>query len=459
MQKSMQFRVFLCIAVVVAALFYLYPTYVWYGKPQEERDMLEKQKDKMLGKILKLGLDLRGGMHLVLEVELDKVAEGMKKGDAMKRAKEIITNRIDQFGVSEAHITTQGEKWIVVQLPGVKDPERAIDLIGKTALLEFKIVDNREDMSAYLDEEGEFDESMLPEELELLNGKEDAKYLLKKEAEVTGADLKDARVEFGQFNMPHVAIEFNRDGAKKFAKVTEVNVERNLAIVLDDVVQSAPVIRTKIPDGNAIIEGNFTMEEARNLAIVLRAGALPAPVKIIENRTVGPTLGRDSIKAGLYACLMGMAIVLVFMALYYRLAGLIADMALLLNLVILMGAMALIHATLTLPGIAGIILTIGMAVDANVLVFERIREELSSGKTVRVAIDAGYEKALKTILDANVTTLIAAGFLFQFGTGPIKGFAVTLFLGIMISMFTSIILTHLVFDLVFTSRALKKLSI
>ncbi len=459
MQKSMQFRVFLCVAVVVAALFYLIPTYNWYSKPQEERETLEKQKDKMLDKILNLGLDLRGGIHLVLEVDVSKAPEDMKDKEVVNMVKEIIRNRIDQFGVAEPHITKQGERWIVVQLPGVKDPERAIDLIGQKALLEFKLVDNTARMSDFVDENGEFDETKIPEELELLNGKEDSKYLVKKEAELTGSTLKSAKIERNQFNMPHVAIEFNKEGADIFKKVTEANIERNLAIVLDGVVQSAPVIRTRIPDGNAIIEGNFTMDEATNLVIVLRAGTLPAPVKIIENRTVGPSLGRDSIQAGLYACLLGMAVVLVFMLVYYQLAGLIADLALFLNIIILMGAMAMIHATLTLPGIAGIILTVGMAVDANVLIFERIREELSSGKTVRVAIDAGYEKALRTILDANITTLIAAGFLFQFGTGPIKGFAITLFLGIIISMFTSIILTHLVFDLLFTGKVVKKLRI
>jgi len=259
--------------------------------------------------------------------------------------------------------------------------------------------------------------------------------------------------------MPYVAVDFNKDGAKKFAKITEVNIERNLAIVLDERVQSAPVIKSKIPDGHAIIEGNFTMEEAKNLAIVLRAGALPAPVNIIENRTIGPTLGRDSVRAGVLAGAIGLICSICFMAIYYRLSGLVADLALILNLIILLGTMAYLRATLTLPGIAGIILSVAMSVDANVLIFERVKEELRAGKTVRVAIDFGYQKAFGTILDSNVTTLIAAAFLFQFGTGPVKGFAVTLFWGIIISMFTAIVVTRMVFDMALTGRKVEKLSI
>jgi len=378
----------------------------------------------------------------------------------MERALEIIRNRVDQFGVSEPLIAHQGDRWIVVELPGVKDPERAIELIGKTALLEFKLVDDKMRTGDILDSEGKVDPQKIPAGYEVLPGKGETLFLVKKEPEITGAALTNARVRIGgQYNMPYVAIDFNKDGAGKFARITEVNIERNLAIVLDGQVQSAPVIKSRIPDGHAVIEGNFTMEEAKNLAIVLRAGALPAPVNIIENRTVGPTLGRDSVRAGVLAAGIGLICVIFFMVFYYSLSGLVADLALILNLIILLGMMAYFRATLTLPGIAGIILTIGMSVDANVLIFERIREELRGGKTVRVAIDLGYQKAFTTILDSNITTLIAAAFLFQFGTGPVKGFAVTLSLGILISMFTAIVVTHMVFDMVLAGRKVEKLSI
>ncbi|HUW23795.1 MAG TPA: protein translocase subunit SecD [bacterium] len=460
MQKSIQWKAILTAIIVILALAYLYPTYQWYSKSPEERVKLEERKDKILGKILKLGLDLRGGMHLVLEVDLNRLPEGTSPSDAMERALEVIRNRVDQFGVAEPLIARQGDRWLVVELPGVKDPGRAIELIGKTALLEFKLVNDGVRISEVLDSEGKVDPSKIPTGYEVLPGKMETLFLLKEEPEITGAALTNAKVEIGgQYNMPYVAIDFNKDGAKKFARITEINIERNLAIVLDGRVQSAPVIKSKIPDGHAIIEGNFTMEEAKNLAIVLRAGALPAPVNIIENRTVGPSLGRDSVRAGVVAAGIGLICVMLFMVIYYRLSGLVVNLALILNLIILLGMMAYFRATLTLPGIAGIILIIGMSVDANVLIFERIREELKAGKTVRVAIDSGYQKAFRTILDSNLTTLIAAAFLFQFGTGPVKGFAVTLSLGILISMFTALVVTHMVFDMVLVGKKVEKLSI
>ncbi|MCK4802757.1 protein translocase subunit SecD [bacterium] len=460
MQKSIQWKAILTAIIVILALAYLYPTYQWYSKSPEERVKLEERKDKILGKILKLGLDLRGGMHLVLEVDLNRLPQGTSPGDAMERALEVIRNRVDQFGVAEPLIARQGDKWLVVELPGVKDPERAIELIGKTALLEFKLVNDGVRISEILDSEGKVDPSRIPLGYEVLPGKGETLFLVKEEPEITGAALTNAKVEIGgQYNMPYVAIDFNKDGAKKFARITEINIERNLSIVLDGRVQSAPVIKSKIPDGHAIIEGNFTMEEAKNLAIVLRAGALPAPVNIIENRTVGPSLGRDSVRAGVVATGIGLICVMLFMVIYYRLSGLVVNLALILNLIILLGMMAYFRATLTLPGIAGIILIIGMSVDANVLIFERVREELRTGKTVRVAIDSGYQKAFRTILDSNLTTLIAAAFLFQFGTGPVKGFAVTLSLGILISMFTALVVTRMVFDMVLVGKKVEKLSI
>jgi len=467
MQKSIQWKAIITAIIVILALAYLYPTYQWYRKSPEERANLEKAKDKILGKILKLGLDLRGGMHLVLEVDLNRLPEGTAPSDAMERALEVIRNRVDQFGVAEPLIARQGDRWVVVELPGVKDPERAIELIGKTALLEFKLVNDGVKISEILDSEGKVDPNKIPAGYEILPGRREPEtlFLLKEEPEITGAALTSAKVKIGgQYNMPYIAIDFNKEGAKEFARITEVNIERNLAIVLDERVQSAPVIKSKIPDGHAIIEGNFTMEKAKDLALVLRAGALPAPVNIIENRTVGPSLGRDSIRAGVVAAIIGLICVMCFMVIYYKLSGLVANLAIILNLIILLGMMAylgrtFVRATLTLPGIAGIILIIGMSVDANVLIFERIREELRAGKTVRVAIDAGYQKAFRTILDSNLTTLIAAAFLFQFGSGPVKGFAVTLSLGILISMFTAIVVTHMVFDVILAGKRIEKLSI
>jgi protein-export membrane protein SecD len=266
---------------------------------------------------------------------------------------------------------------------------------------------------------------------------------------MTGASLINAKVQLGGgtgFGYPEVAIEFNDQGARQFSQVTETNINRNLAIVLDGTIQSAPTIRTRIPDGKAVIEGSFTTEEAKLLSTVLRAGALPAPVEVIEERTVGPTLGEDSIRAGLMSTLIGVGLIIGFMAFYYRGAGILTDCALILNLVLLLGSMSYFHSTLTLPGIAGIILSLAMAVDANVLILERIREELRAGKTTRMAIDLGYEKAFSAILDSNLTTLIAALFLFQFGTGPVKGFAVTLTIGILFSMFTAVFVTRTYYE-------------
>ncbi|MBN1823566.1 MAG: protein translocase subunit SecD [Endomicrobiales bacterium] len=457
-----QIKLALTVVFLGVALYFLYPTWEWYQLPQQEREQRERFKDKIVTKILNLGLDLRGGTHLVLELDVAKLEPGTNIAEAVDRAIEIIRNRVDQFGVAEPLITRQGERWIVVQLPGVKDPGRAKSLIGKTALLEFRLVESGtvlseivqklQDKGVRPDEISKFPEieKMVPKGFEILPGKEERYYLVKSTPELTGAYLVNAKVELGgQYGFPHVSLEFNKDGGRIFANVTEANVDRNLAIVLDGIVQSAPVIKTRIPDGRAIIEGNFTMEDSKLLATVLRAGALPAPVRIIEEITVGPTLGEDSIRSGVIASIVGFIMVVFFMIVYYRVSGLIADVALFLNFILLLGMMAYFHATLTLPGIAGIILSLGMAVDANVLILERIREELKAGKTPRLSVDAGYQKAFTTILDSNLTTLIAAIFLFQFGTGPIKGFAVTLTLGIVISMFTAIVVTKMIYEIVF----------
>lgn len=476
---------FVIIAVpILLSLYLLYPTVVWYQLPAQERQNREFNKDSLLGKILNLGLDLRGGSHLVLELQTEKLIakEGDHKAavtDALDRAIEIIRNRIDQFGVAEPLIARQGEKWIVVQLPGIKDPERAKELIGKTALLEFKIVDDSPAMENILTALRDKNISLssaaanpltLPQEIltlfptgyVLTAGREERFFLLKSTPEMTGAYLTNAKVQLGGgsgFGYPEVSIEFNSDGAKIFSRVTELNINRNLAIVLDGVVQSAPTIRTRIPDGKAVIEGSFSTEEAKLLSTVLRAGALPAPVNIIEERTVGPSLGEDSIRSGIWSCLIGICLVILFMAIYYKGAGLISNSALILNFLLLLAAMVYFKATLTLPGIAGIILSLGMAVDANVLILERTREELKNNKTVKMALDLGYNKAFTTILDSNLTTLIAALFLFQFGTGPVKGFAVTLTIGILISMFTAIFVTRTYYHWRLKSQNFNTLSI
>jgi len=438
---------------------------------EERRERAEKEKDPILGKALKLGLDLKGGTHLLLEVDSSKLDENVKIKDAVDRATEIIRNRIDQFGVAEPMIAKQGDRWIVIQLPGIKDPKAAKDLIGKTALLEFRIVNNSKEANEVLDlmrdknitpEEFRNNpsafpeiEKIMPEGASVFESKEGSSYYVLDKAVLTGASLTNAKVDFGgQFGQPVVSIEFNKEGGRIFADVTDRNRERNLAIVLDEIVQSAPVIRSKIPDGKAIIEGNFRADDARLLATVLRAGALPAPVNVIEERTVGPSLGDDSIRKGFGSALIGLIVVLLFMVVYYRLSGLIADIALVINLVILMAVMSHFQFTLTLPGVAGIALTLAMAVDANVLILERIREELAAGKTARVAVDAGYQKVFLTIVDTNLTSLIAAVFLFQFGTGPIKGFAVTLSIGLIISMFTAIVVTKLIYDFLFKENLL-----
>jgi len=542
---------------------------------QKERLSTEKL-DKYLDSVIKLGLDLQGGMYIVLEVDDSQLDDNSKK-DAPDRVMEILRNRVDQFGVSEPIIQRQGDKRIIVQLPGLADPERARELIGSTAQLEFRLVREQDELvrvlqdldrvlkgvtveGAVVDTSGVVTEeasdttaaqnqvaeeagdtaadsllavqseidSLLPtlpgagdldmpladisqdapftsyaiaqfdggivvderqfREVEALLGTEQAKramppnseffwgnkpqplqgggngrvlYLLEGRATLDGSTLIDAttRPDPDDPTMLNVGFRLNRQGAIVFSRFTGDNIGRRIAIVLDSKVRSAPVVQSKIPGGEGRITGLDDDEEANDVAIVLRAGALPAPVSIIEERTVGPTLGRDSIVSGTYAALGGFIIVMLFMVVYYRASGLLACAALIFNLVIVMAALAYLHASLTLPGIAGLILTIGMAIDANVLIFERIREELAKAKTVRSAIEAGYDRAFKTILDANVTTLITAAVLWQFGTGPIKGFATTLIIGIGASMFTALVCTRVVFDLITSRRQLRKLSI
>lgn len=404
---------------------------------------------------MKLGLDLQGGMHLLLEIDEAKLPKGMALNDAVDRGVEIIRNRVDQFGVAEPFIQKEGEKWIVVQLPGIEDPEGAKKLIGQTALLEFKLVDETGDVDKAI-------EGKIPENDELLYDRENRPLLVKKEALLTGDSLTNAiaKIGGGTFgNEPYVAIDFNDEGGSKFAKITGANVGKRFAIILDGKIYSAPVIRERIPRGRGTITGNFEMKEAQNLANVLRSGSLPAPLNIISENVVGPTLGSDSIKKGLFSGLIGIIAVILLMGFYYKFSGIIADIGLIGNIIYLMGAMAALNATLTMPGIAGIILTMGMSVDSNVLIFERIREELRAGKTVRASVDAGYKRALITIIDSHVTTLITSVILFQFGTGPIKGFAVTLSLGVLISLFTAVVVTKVIFDWRLSRGEVEQLSI
>jgi preprotein translocase subunit SecD len=522
--KNFSWKLILVFGVIVTAIIYVLPTFQPGLWPHNQ---------------INLGLDLQGGMHLVLEVDTAKAVEGqverisqevldqlkkerirkvsldridgtkitamindpeilekfnallkenfdfLKRSEkkdngvttvtmelieeesdqveklAVDQALETIRNRIDQFGVAEPDIRRQGEKRILIQLPGIKDTDRAKGLIGRTALLEFKLVDDARDVSAAV-------QGNVPAGREVLyRVDEDAEsgkiskipFLLKRRTLLTGASLTNARVDFDQFNIPFVSINFDKKGARVFERITGENVNKRLAIVLDDTVASAPVIQEKIAGGQARITGNFTLEEAKDLAIVLRAGALPAPVNILEERTVGPSLGADSIRKGIISMCIGGILVVLFMIFYYKGSGVIADVALILNIILIAGGLAAFKANLSLPGIAGIILTIGMAVDANVIIFERIREELTLGRTPRAAIDAGYERASLTIMDANVTTLIAAVVLFQFGTGAIKGFAVTLSLGVIASLFTALVMSRLIFDHILMGRKIKTLSI
>jgi len=407
------------------------------------------------------------------------------ENNAVEQSLEIIRNRIDQFGVTEPVIIRQGEDEIVIQLPGIKDPQRAINLIGDTAQLEFKAVadDSGLNLAELVDKavsSGQWQEgepirklnraiaSLLPpdtavyfeKEVDTQTGREFIRpILLENKILMTGDMVKNAQVRIGgTFNEPYVSLDMTSRGGKIFADITEKYTGQRMAIVLDDIVRSAPVIREKIVGGSAQITGSFTHEEAHDLAIVLRVGALPAPVDIIQNMTVGASLGQDSINKGLSSGVFGAILVLAFMIIYYRLSGIVANTALVLNILFLFTGLAILNATLTLPGIAGIVLSIGMAVDANVLIFERMREEYKLGKSVKSSIDGGFSKAFTTIVDSQVTTLITAMALFLFGTGPIKGFAVTLSLGIILNLFTTLFCSRQFFDTLTSRKKIKSLT-
>ena len=382
------------------------------------------------------------------------------KENAVSQALEVLRNRIDSLGISEPSLQQQGVNNIVIQLPGLKDRDRAIELIGPQAVLQFQLVNNNATPDSYnrLTEIVKYEEIWDKVTSKLISKRP---YVLEKKILMTGEFIRDARVRIDQQdNRPYVSLSFDSIGADKFAKITRRNVGRNMAIVLDDKVQSAPVIREAITGGEASISGQFTVEEADTLKIVLRSGSLPAPIEIREERTVGASLGEDSVNQGLNSLMIGSVLVLVFMIIYYRVAGFFAAVALIFNVIIIISVLGAFGATLTLLGMAGIVLTIGMSVDANVLIFQRIKEEIKRTENPRAAIQEGFGKAFRTILDANVTTLFAALALLQFGTGPIKGFAVTLSIGIIASMFTAIMVTRFFFDFVYLRRTkLRSLSI
>jgi len=561
-------------AVLLYSVWLLIPSVRFYTMSEDARAALsQEQREGYQDSSIKLGLDLQGGMHLVVEIDDTGLSDDAKR-DAMERVIRILRNRVDQFGVAEPIIQEQGDRRIIVQLPGLQDAERAKLLIGRTARLEFRLV--REDAEVYralqdlnvalkgvevvgstidstaagvtTDAEGQpldsldlaqsgtdttgSEASPFDTLLGKLPGSEDVEmplgaisedepftsylistyggaivaderyreainlllatpqaqavmprgsvflwaeeanpiegggtgrllYLTEKTPTLTGGNLVNAttRPNPDDPSTLNVAFQLDREGALIFSRFTGDNIGRRIAIVLDAMIASAPVVQSKIPGGEGRITGRFTDEEANDLAIVLRAGALPAPVEIIEERTVGPTLGRDSIVLGVRATIYGFVLVLLFMLIYYKGSGVLACVALVLNLIIVLAVLTQLRAALTLPGIAALILTIGMAVDANVLIFERIREELAKAKTVRSAIDSGYDRAFTTILDANLTTLITAFVLWQFGTGPIKGFATVLSIGIIASMFTALMCTRVVFEFVTSKWSLRKLSI
>jgi len=540
MTRSDQWKFYLTVIAVLACIFTLWPTFQFYSltpaRRQEvlqarpsaatnEADRVRLEKDaKLREKAIKLGLDLQGGMYLLLEVDKSKLGPTEAK-NAVDQAMQIIRNRVDQFGVAEPSIQKQGDDRILIQLPGLLDQERAKGLIGQTALLEFKLVKTEEESRALYDRIDQYfarklhggtapdsaaaDSVLHPFTSRLLSGQRaeavvlnenvgaidsmmaafradstftlessiawdahdtDAQgrtaraiYVLSKEPLMKGSEVASAqmRLDLDQARpgAPGVSFNLTSRGGALFADITGANVGRRLAIVLDSKIQSAPNIQEKIPRGQGSITGSFTEEEAQNLAIVLRSGALPAPVNIVEERTVGPSLGQDSIAQGFRAGAIGALLVVIFMVGYYRVSGIVAVVALILNIMGLLACMAGFHATLTLPGIAGIVLTIGMAVDANVLVFERIREELRNKKTVLSAIETGYSRAYRTIVDANVTTLLSALALMWFGSGPVRGFAITLSIGLIINMITAVGVSKMIFDAWSLRRKVSSISI
>jgi len=437
--RQYYYKLLVIAAVIAACIYLIYP-------PEKK---------------IRRGLDLQGGVHVVLAVEETEKQPGVIS-DLADRVLEVIRNRIDSLGVTEPVIQKEGMDRIIVDLPGVQDPDKAIEIIGQTALLEFKLVSDDEELTQKA-VSGE-----VPEGYELLYHKEKDErgiyretdpILVKKEPELTGKYIKDAYVGYDSSGFPDVNLELDKEGAALFEEITSKNINRRLAIVLDGVVRSAPSIRERIGGGKANITGRFTVDEARTLAIVLRAGALPAKVDMIYREVVGPTLGRENITQGFRAATYGALVVLIFMLVYYAAFGFLADFALGMNILILLGVMAMMRGVLTLPGIAGIALTCGMAVDANILIFERIREEIKTGKSPKSGIDAGYKRAWSAIIDSNITTLVVGVILFFLGEGPIKGFGLTLSIGIIANLFTAVFVTKSIVDWVMITKKIEKVRI
>ncbi len=454
-------------------------------------------EETFLAKKINLGLDLQGGMHLVLQANFDSIQKKLgreltekDRNEITQQALELIRNRIDKFGVSEPSIRPRGNEAIEIQLPGVKNPDGVKKALGETGMLEYRLVDDKSTVAAkkwlsenYKEkelplgwkEQAELLDKIsgainLPEESELLfyfardksTGKiyPDYPIALEKKVLLQGTDIQEARVDRDEYGQIIVGFKTTADGAAKFADATsEKNHGRKLAIVLDNKVRNAPNIRETIASGSGNISGGFSWDEAMTLTRIIKEGALPVDLRIIEERTVGPSLGQDSIESGVKAIVVGLMGVMLFMLVYYKAAGIIADLGLILNVVFMLALLSLLGFTLTLPGIAGFILTVGMAVDANVIIYERIKEEIKKGKSVRMAIVSGFDKAFWTIFDANLTTLIAAFILSQFGTGPIKGFAVTLFIGILSSMFVALYVTRFFYEIISLNKKIKKLYI
>jgi len=550
MNRNLSMRLAVILAVLGLSAYLLYPTYKYFGDyrkrtPEQLNQLTESQRksyQSTLEKSLKLGLDLQGGMHLVMELDESK-GKVQNKGDAIDRAMEVLNTRVDKFGVTEPTVARQGDSRILVQLPGIDDPERVRKLIGEVAQLKFKkvrepqeVMDLLQSLDAklkakqpekaaadtsattpgdtlfpfeqkpgessdpavenpftsqfvafqfgalYVPDDGirvqrverllEELKREIPGDYEFTWSSEEgprtadglptkALYVLNSRVEMAGDRLEDARIGPDPDQPGRMLVNFRLDrrGARQFGRITEEMVGKQLAIVLDDVVKSAPSIKGKIPSGEGVITGNFTDKEAADLGIVLRAGALPVDLKFAEERTVGPTLGSDSLRRGLTASLVGLGLSVLFLVVYYQLSGLLAAFALSMNLVVVLAAMSVMRASLSLPGIAGMVLSVAMAVDSNVLIFERIREELRKKKTIGASIEAGYKNAFSAIIDSNLTTVFAAIVLFYYGTGPVRGFAVTLMTGIVASMFTALFVTRFVYDLVTRKRHLTKLSI
>lgn len=455
MVKKDKWRLILVLIVIIVAAIIVYP---------------------IKGKI-KLGLDLSGGVHIVLQAQA--TAGNPVTSDSIDRLLVVLRNRIDQYGIAEPVIQRQGEDRIAIDLPGIENPEAALDLIGRTAVLDFRQVlgespripaapirtnygtdaefkaaeerwqEAKDEVDEYIAKMKSSSES--DSNLGVLMGENGSAYLLGK-IYVTGKHLTKAETMFDQFGKAGVSIKLNAEGAKLFDEATNANISKQIAIVLDDIVISAPVVQQRISGGEAQITGKFTTEGANKLAIMLRAGALPVSVEILENRSVGPTLGSDSINSGIKSGLIGAGLVVFFMLVYYGFLGIAANMALAVAVLLVLASLIFLKSTLTLPGIGGIVLTIGMAVDGNILIYERMKEEFRSGKTLMAALDSGFKKALVVILDSNITTLIAAVVLFYFGSGPIRGFAVTLSIGVIASVFCNVVVTRTLLGTIFSSR-------